>query len=223
MTELKSHLQNLAFQSGISLFGVAEITAAVRKNFHPALFPVAEEFNRAISLGFVLSATVLESLVDRPTLLYLQHYRMANLLLDQTALKLTREIEKNGFRALPIPASQVVDWQNFKGHLSHRQIGYLAGLGWRGRSGLLVNPDHGARVRYVSILTDSPFEPGKPLNRNCGECQSCLAACPAGAITPSGYDREKCRALLTRFAREDRLGQHICGLCQKACPSPSSR
>jgi epoxyqueuosine reductase len=218
MQDLKDKIKDFAFAQGLNLFGAAKLGEEIFKTIHPSLHQSAEKLPTALSFGVALAGTVFESLVDRPTLLYLQHYRMANLLLDQSAFKLSTFIESLGYKALPIPASQVVDWQNFKGNLCHRTVAQQAGLGWRGRSTLLVNPKYGARARYVTILTNMPLEADKPMANQCGSCQACVTACPAGAITLDSYDRQKCLELLTKFSRQDRIGQHICGICQKACP-----
>jgi epoxyqueuosine reductase len=218
MKNLKGRIKDFALAQGLNLFGVAEITPEIFATFHPSLHPAAQKLPLALSFGVALAGTIFESLIDRPTLLYLQHYRMANLLLDQSAFKISTFIERLGYKALPIPASQIVDWQSFKGQLCHRKVARQAGLGWIGRSTLLVNPQYGARARYVTILTNLPLEPAQPMENQCGNCRACVDLCPAGAITMDSYDRQKCFELLTKFSRQDRIGQHICGLCQKACP-----
>ncbi|MCJ7812331.1 hypothetical protein MUP95_03305, partial [bacterium] len=148
------------------------------------------------------------------------HYRQANNLLDKIAFILSQHIVEKGYRALPIPASQVVDWESQKGHVSHRVIAEAAGLGWRGRNNLLVNRVYGSQIRLVSILTDYPLVVHSPVNDQCGECTACVSACPAGALgtTPDEYDFDKCYGLLTEFSKKRGIGVHICGICVKACP-----
>jgi len=92
---------------------------------------------------------------------------------------LSREIEKKGYKAIPFAASQVIDWQNQKGHISHKHIGVIAGTGWIGRSNLLIDPVFGAQARYNTVLTDMPLMVDKPLERGCGDCMACVAVCPA--------------------------------------------
>ena len=108
----------------------------------------------AISFGLLVPSGVLETLTDGPTLFYLHHYRQVNYRLDMIAYELAKEIERRGGRALPFAASQMVDWQNQKGHISHKHVGVAAGIGWIGRNNLLVHPHFGARVRYNTVLTD---------------------------------------------------------------------
>ncbi|MDD2778503.1 MAG: reductive dehalogenase, partial [Methanocellales archaeon] len=61
-----------------------------------------------------------------------------------------------------------------------------AGLGELGRSGLLITPEFGSRVRLCKVLTDLPLKPDKPIEfrvqRFCESCVLCAKSCPVGAI-----------------------------------------
>lgn len=180
---------------------------------------LSKEYPRAICFGMAVSRSVLDTLTDGPTIFYLHHYRQINYRLDMISYLLGREIERRGFRALPIAASQMVDWQDQKGHISHKHVAVLAGLGWTGRNNLLVNPGFGAQLRYNSVLTDMPLEADAPLAFGCAQCHACVRVCPAGAIKeePADFDHKGCFAKLKAFKNERNLGQHICGICVKAC------
>jgi epoxyqueuosine reductase QueG len=162
---------------------------------------------------------VLETLTDGPTLFYLHHYRQVNYRLDMIAYEFAKEIERMGCEALPFAASQMVDWQNQKGHISHKHVGMLAGLGWIGRNNLLVHPKFGGRVRYNTILTNMDLTSDNPANFSCGGCTACLSSCPVSAIRhePADFDHKGCFAALQAFKNKRNLGHHICGLCVKAC------
>ncbi len=209
-------LEKLALSEGMSLFGAADITAA-RKDF---LIPpnIALKFDRAVSLGFELSGPILETVEGAPNQMYYFHYQRANILLDRTALKVASAIQKEGFNAFPIPASQVIDWQKQLGSLSHREIARLAGHGRYGKNNLLVNKRFGSRVRYATVLTDMPLEPGKPEEGSCSGCNKCMTACPAKAIKEDSFDRDACHMKLKEFSKIQGIGQMICGVCIKSCP-----
>lgn len=212
-----SALLNLSRALGLALFGVADVRA-IQGEF--LLRPeTSRRFDRALSLGLRLADAVLDDLVDRPTPLYFHHYRQANNILDRAAFALAADIQARGFQALPIAASQIIDWDRQQAHVSHKRIGGLAGLGWIGRNNLLVNPDLGARFRLVTVLTDMPLDAGSPLEFGCGSCRACLAACPAGAIKaePGEFDHRGCYAKLRDFRRSGLVSQFICGICVKAC------
>ena len=215
--DIKS-LKEKALGFGADLFGVADIDA-VKKDFLIEPPEVISDLNFAISLGVHLSDKVIDAVMDCPNMLYSMHYRRVNYLLDEIATKLTGLLQKMGYSALPIPASQVIDFKNQTGHLNHRLIANLAGLGWIGRSGLLINPKFGARVRYVTILTDAPLKASVLDNKGCGSCRACIAVCPAGAIKENkeDFDRQSCMALLREFSKRPGIGQMICGVCIKVC------
>jgi epoxyqueuosine reductase QueG len=216
---------------GVPQWGVAEV-ARYRELFPEAPFEIPSALPRAIVLMFPLQAGVLDTLENGPNLLYLHHYRQVNQHLDRAALALGRLLESQGFVALPIAASQTLDAEDLTSHLSHRHMAALAGLGWRGKNNLLVNPRFGSRHRLVTVLTDASVQ-GRPdaaeekaeLPSRCGGCTACREACPAGAIgdTADAFDKGRCVALLCEFRKIPRLGQRICGLCQKACPHGKAR
>lgn len=82
--------------------------------------------------------------------------------------------------------------------ISQKVLGYLAGLGWIGRSSLLVTPKFGPRVRIGTIFTkDDIGLTGQPFLGSCGECMVCSEACPASAISKNAYDVSKCRQIVT--------------------------
>lgn len=210
---LKKFCQGL----GIDLFGVADISK-IKKDFMLSQ-GLLEKFDKAISLGVRLSQGILEEIESAPTRLYFHHYRTVNAFLDQVALKVSNYIQKKNYFSLPIPASQIIDWQNQKAHLSHKQIGYLAGLGWIGRNNLLVNKDLGSQFRLVSILTDMPLKVDRPTKEDCGKCMVCVTICPAQAIkeNPLDFDYFKCFEKLKDFQKLRLVEQYICGICVKAC------
>ena len=210
-------LNKKALELEFSLIGVADIMG-IREKFHldeKTIF----RFDRALSLGKRLLDSVLDDIKDEPTVLYLHHYRKLNYFLDRQAIALSYYIQELGFQALPIPASQILDWKNHIAHVSHKHIGRLAGLGWIGRNNLLVNPDLGARFRLVTVLTDMPLDADKPLDGSCDKCKKCLSTCPGNAIkdTQKDFDHMACYEKIEDFRRAGIVGQHICGVCIKAC------
>lgn len=202
---------------GVDIVGFASVNG-MGNLMHESLKKSASDLPYGISLGYRLSDSVIEAIEDCPTLLYKQHYKTVNWILDQCAARIVRLIESSGKRALAIPASQTVDWERQLGHMSHKAVAASAGLGWIGKSGLIVNKRQGARMRFASILTDLGVKTGSPIENGCGECARCIELCPAGAIGESGYDMNKCLSKLKTFARRPGIGVYICGVCVKACP-----
>jgi len=65
-----------------------------------------------------------------------------------------------------------------------------AGLGALGKSGMLIHPNAGPRMRYVFVLTDAPLSPTKHLGKSitCPEgCHACVEACPMKALSSDRF------------------------------------
>ena len=219
----QEQLKKLILDLGADLFGFVDMTNVKTDDFLIDATFLAK-FPYAISIAKKLSEAVLEEIIDHPTKLYFHHYRTINMFLDQLATKIASQIEKAGYLALPIPAAQIVDWQNQKAHLSHKRIAEAAGLGWIGRNNLLVTPEYGAQIRLVTILTDLPISnstfrtPHSEL-KYCADCFECIAVCPAQAIKEKkeDFDHIKCFEKLKEFKKKGYPSQYICGVCVKAC------
>ncbi|MCP4704099.1 MAG: epoxyqueuosine reductase [candidate division Zixibacteria bacterium] len=220
--KLKEKLRTIANNKGGKLFGVCRIDE-LRENMHPEIKNALARLNTAISIGVPLSGTVLDSIKNRPNMLYKAHYQQVNHILNDISYLITSEINENGGEAIPIPASQIMDWDQMTAHLSHREIAYKAGLGWRGRNNLLVAEKYGSKVRLVTVLTDLELEIDKPMDRDCGDCYNCLTACPADAIDEQSedFDLQACYRQVQEFSRYKGYGHLICGLCLQCCDGDS--
>jgi len=216
-------IESLCRQWGGSLFGVADLHSLKRDNILLSP-PLIDEHSFAISVGYHLSDSILEGIENQPTPLYFHHYQRVNILLDTISLILTSAIQDLGYHALPVAASQIVDWKNQRGHLSHKHVARLAGLGWIGRNNLLVNEKFGSRIRLVTILTNFPLVTDSPLSKDCGSCRACISVCPVGAISekPEDFDHLRCYEQLKTFSKTLHFSHHICGICVKACRGPIS-
>jgi epoxyqueuosine reductase len=212
-----ARLKKLAHDSGAALFGVCDIKGE-RDSFN--LEPeVARTLDLAISVAVRISKKILDEIADRPTRLYFHHYKQVNSLLDQISLKVSNFIQSEGFDAIPIPASQILDWQKQTAHLSHKRIAELSGIGWLGRHNIIVNPKYGAQIRLATILTNMPLLVDKKVKMGCGNCKRCIEVCPAAAIKESQkeFDHLACFEKLKFFQKQRYVDQYICGICVKAC------
>ncbi len=210
-------LKKFCLDEGIDLFGVADISR-IRDEFK--ISPkISQNFDKAICLGVMLSASVLSEIDIVPTKLYFHHYKIVNSFLDHIALRLSNIIQKQGFLALAVPATQIIDWENNIAHLSHRKLGVLAGLGWIGRNNLLVNEKLGSQFRLVSVLTNMPLKADELSKKDCGQCRLCVKICPSGAIqdNPADFDHIKCFEKLKSFQRQRQVEQFVCGVCVNVC------
>ena len=214
----REEMEEIALTNGATVFGVGRV-GDLLDSFPLLSDPLRCGLDTAISIGIRLSDRILDEIEDGPTQLYYLHYRRVNLSLDHVAIVLAGRIQKEGYSAVPFPASQTIDWEHQRGHLSHKVIGQRAGHGWIGRNNLLVHPSYGAALRYTTILTDMPIPPDRPASGQCGPCRRCLEACPAGAIADSveDFDRMACLEQLKSFSKSRQIRHYICGICVRAC------
>ena len=106
-------LKKFCLDSGADLFGVTDMNGI--SNEVLLSDGNLKKINRAVCLAVRLSQGVLQEIKDAPNRLYFHHYKTANAFLDQLAFKVAGFIQKKGFLAIPIPASQIVDWKLQKG------------------------------------------------------------------------------------------------------------
>ena len=114
------------------------------------------------------------------------------------------------------------------GPVLERDFGALAGLGWHGKSTMLIHPKLGAWFLLAEVLTTLHLPPDDPLPNRCGHCTRCMDSCPTGAITaPHRLDARRCIAYLTienkgsiPEALRPLVGGRIygCDTCAAACP-----
>lgn len=227
MDRMKRELVDSARAWGADLVAVADTERLAGIETQPT--DLLEGFPRAISIAVHLADGIMDAIVDRPTTLYSQHYQRVNALLDDIATRVYGLLQARGARALPIPASQILCEERFTSYLSHKAVAVAAGLGWQGKSLLVVTPQYGPRVRLVTVLTDMELPADAPLRNRCASCDFCTEACPAGAIkgvnTDSHYDtREEavdlaaCVAQTRRHAEAPHIAPYICGVCVAVCP-----
>ena len=216
--DLWAALQETATREGLAALAGVRLPVAV------------SGLSSALSLMVPLSPDVAAQVAAgrAPTMLYYQHYRTANALLDRAAFLLAGTLADRGYRALPIPASQTVDRAEQAGAFPHKTAAASAGLGWIGRHALLVTERYGPRVRLATVLTDLPCpDPPARVTARCGDCRACVEACPAGAIKGAAWAPGTARsALVDARACLDYMRAHfgavgrgsVCGVCMAICP-----
>ncbi len=210
---------------GAAIAGIAD-TSYLKKTFGLSRKEL-KKYPRAVSIGVQLSDEIINSISEGPTKEYAQHYRDKNSELDYLAEFLSEIIREKGFVALPIPASKRYDQKKLAAIFPHKTAAILSGLGWIGRSALLISHEYGSRVRFATVLTNAPLEVDEPQTTSeCEDCDACVQACPVGAITGKMWsfgmkrkellDANKCKEYLD--IQEKSVGETICGICVSVCP-----
>ena len=116
--------------------------------------------------------------------------------------------------------------------ISDRAWAVRAGLGWRGRNTLLVNPMLGSYCYIGELVTTfGADEYDSPIANGCGDCHRCVEACPNGCLVPTEdgdywNDARRCASYHTIENRAEVLPDNVqlsgyafgCDCCQLVCP-----
>jgi epoxyqueuosine reductase len=104
-----------------------------------------------------------------------------------------------------------------------------SGLGWVGKSTMLLNRQLGSFFFIGELIVDVPLPADGPVPDYCGSCTRCLDACPTGALdAPYQIDANRCISYLTIEHRGAELPDGVssevgnwifgCDICQDVCP-----
>jgi len=223
---------------GFDLFGIAaaadpEFDRAPTGHNPTEYLPGAQT---VISVGLRVIPAVLKT---TPSPIYQKHYITVNESLNTGAYNLSRYIESLGYRCIYFPETDPFPFyleQRAQGvktltpSFSHIAAATAAGIGKRGKVGVLLTPQFGPRQRFNSIITTSPLIPSPKFEGEVclarlgtgGDCEECIVACrtlQTGALKPwpeeGGVDMLTC----SRHWLDNLWNKGLaCGSCIKHCP-----
>ena len=114
------------------------------------------------------------------------------------------------------------------GPILERDHAAQAGIGWHGKSTMLIDRRLGTWFFLAEVLTTIELPPDSPQRDRCGTCERCITACPTGAISaPHRLDARRCISYLTIELKgaiplelRSLIGNRIfgCDDCLDACP-----
>lgn len=234
--ELTSLVKEYALhQTGFDLVGIAD---ALHPQFDraPQGHKPTEYLTGARSVIVGGREVLDEILQTTPSSVYWKHYTQINTWLSEAAYLLSKFLRHRGFKAMWFPETEDYNYFNqqrrdgmkaYVPSFSHISAATAAGLGVRGKVGLVLTPQFGLRQRWISVVTTAPLIPdGKFEGELCleritpGSCgDKCIEICRTaqrGALKPwpeeGGVDMFRCN-----FGRLAAGGQ-ACGMCIKVCP-----
>jgi len=217
---LNEKLTSLLQAHGANLIGFADVEG---------LAP--DGYKYAVVAALALPVAIVEDIPNGPTPAYHETYKIYNARLTAMSEAAAALLNGMGYRSLPLCGEHAV-WnrETDSTPFPYKTSATRAGLGWVGKSALLVTPEYGSAVRLTVTLTDAPIIPNAPITESrCGACHACLDACPGKAITGTLWQPGIERAALVDTAlcqkaagdlAEQTLGSRntICGRCFAACP-----
>jgi ferredoxin len=203
MTINSGLIKEKIMDAGIDLVGVADaqnLILAYPPRSATDLMPTAKSvivMAVAHSLGAVYSPDIM---------LWTRSKMQTSRVLDETAEKVGRMLEKQGFLALPVSADKPSEGfkldpetgkkfrpTRFAGFLSLKHAAVSCSMGEMGKNNLLLTPEFGPHQRLCAIITEADLEPDPRQELDlCKGCSKCMEACPSGALTPEGYDVDPC-------------------------------
>ena len=222
--EKQKELSEKILDLGVEKVGYANLQGILPKEFN--------YLKSGISIVVRLSDQVISGInpQDGPTHVYFHHYRTINSFIDQVCFKISNQLQRWGYLALPVAASQSINkngW-NYKGLFQHRTSATQSGIGWIGKNCCIITEEFGPRVRLGTVLTNMIFEYDEPINESkCGDCNICVEACPSKALKGTLWnptvtrdeivDPELCSQHMKKAYKMIGRGA-VCGICVQVCP-----
>lgn len=217
------------------IYGFADLRGLIDKKF--------DGFEYGISIGKKLDDAIVDELLNGPTLEYLEHYKQINNELADVSQKISVELSENGVGSFVFPPTISLGSKEYEKYLdklsydiSHKMVATRAGLGWIGKTDLLISKKFGPRLRLTTILIDkNPGIVSQLVNKSkCGGCTICVEKCPAQAANGISWDIHvsrdvffnafKCREKCGELAKlKLNTNERICGLCVAVCPVGKSK
>ena len=240
MLSLNKALQSVLRPHHVDYVGFADLT-----KYGPELASFGGDmvmgYASGITIGLAITDAIVDHLPERTNINVSAEYRIhgydvLNARLDLIASVVSSYLNQKGYRTLPIAVAETTDVESITPTVSHKMIAHIAGIGWIGKNCLLITPDHGPRLRLISLLTKAPLNTvDNPLEQRCRECDECVKICPVQAIKGRNYvpgeprelrlDAQKCRDYFDSMKKTKRYA--VCGMCLYACPvrnaTPSPR
>ncbi len=212
------------------IYGFADLNGLLPREY--------SAYRYGISIGKKLDDKIISELTDGPTLEYFHHYNDVNKQLAALTSEIKKDLLNHGIQSLPVIPTISFGSEEYSKYLkaltydiSHKMVATRAGLGWIGKTDLLITKKFGPGLRLVSILLkDDPGRHVKPIEKSrCGNCNICVEKCPAAAANgiewnvsvhrDRFFDAFKCREKCAELAkRKLNVDERICGLCISVCP-----
>lgn len=219
-TGLQEGLFALLRQKGAKLVGAADLTGLVD-----------DCLTTGVAVAIPVPIHIVEDVRTVPTLEYYEMYHTLNRELDEMVAAGAKFLRENGYRAKANTKKGMQVSEDLCTPLPYKTVATRAGLGWIGKSCLLVTEEYGSAVRLSSLVTDAPLTTATPINKSrCGKCRVCVDVCPGkailGTLWEAGMPREEilqsqvCKA--TQIERMQQIlgfyeGERVCGRCFAVC------
>ncbi|MGH8948499.1 MAG: epoxyqueuosine reductase, partial [Acidimicrobiia bacterium] len=236
---LAEELSALAYRNGAAGFGVTETHVFARER---VAIRAARETGRSGPLRFTYDDPDLATDVSRSfswarslVVVSYDYLPRAGTPAAEGAI-VGRFGTANQYEGVHVITGAIADWLRGRGfraeilsddnRLVDRAAAVQAGVGWQGKSTMVLAPGHGPWILLGSVVTDASIQASHPMQRDCGTCSACIPACPTGALGDRGLDARRCLSTwlqtpgsVPQWIRPH-LGRRVygCDDCLTACP-----
>jgi len=217
MVENNSYVVEILANKEIALIGFADLSEIDVNLRHG--------FKYGVTIAVALK--VFPSTTNEPSIEYYNEYNRVSAVLRETSNFLAKKIKERGFDAYSLAGEK--QNEDFRTQLPFKTLATRAGLGWIGKSAILVTKEYGNAIRLNGVLTDMPLETGTPINTSfCGDCVECVKNCPGKAIKGNLWDIHNdrdnlinaydCKKAVIERGKIFNVVEGSCGICISSCP-----
>jgi epoxyqueuosine reductase QueG len=208
-------------EKGASLVGFADLSVLPSD--------ISRGFPYGVSIAIALDPAIVSRIPSGPHLEYYEEYGNVSDALNDLSEYAASLITEMGFSAFPQSRRTTKQDKNYRTTLPHKTVARLSGLGWIGKSAVLVTEQYGGAVRLASVLTDMPLQTASTiLESECGECTVCTSRCPGKAVKGRNWhlgvgrdellDPIACKSTVIKRGEPFGLTEGTCGMCFAVCP-----
>jgi epoxyqueuosine reductase QueG len=230
---MQQEIINLLPNQNEYVIGFADMGTLLESNF---------PYRYAIVIGAKLNDLIVDGIEIAPTIEYLDHYNKINENLNEIVIKISKYLTAHNIENKHIPPTvkdSDLDEEYFitlRYKYSHKMAATCSGIGWIGKTDLLISHKFGPRLRLASVLTNHRFDNlGIAITESkCGNCTLCVDKCPANAANGMPWNtsidrdeffnakrcRETCRSRSLKYINKE---ISLCGICVSVCPTGKNK
>jgi epoxyqueuosine reductase QueG len=233
LSKLTKTIKDFALNTlGADLVGVASATdsqfARAPQGHHPT------DYVPGAKSVVVIGIRQLKEIIDAtPNEIHSKQYDLLNIWLEQSCYRMARKLKEMKFSAMNMPetdpypkflAMKAMGAPRFSPVFCHIHAAVAAGLGKRGKVGVVLMPQFGPLQRWTSVITTAELVPDPRLKKEVcldfikpGSCDKCVKGCINGSLRAwpeeGGIQMYKCAATGLKATQGI-----VCANCIAACP-----
>ena len=199
------------------------VKSGICRNLYPSI--TGDGYKSCLIFAVPLNPGLVRSNRAKPTNDFLIEFNRANRLIHQIERSICDGLLTSGILALSLRDFA----QARKAIVPLKRLALKAGIGWMGKSTLIVTAEYGPAIRLGGVAIAQELVPDRETRESrCGTCLICSSSCPGGcirgvewneALEPKDLlDIERCKETNGRLT-EDALGIEatMCSTCMSVC------